>query len=453
VARHFSNEPDAKLLSRLPTEEAAALGVAGTIAMLVLALWFIPSLDRFAPAIWSKMTANTATALLLCACSLALARRQNGLMRRRLGAALAAFVLLFGGLTLLEYAAHISLGFETLLPHYPSGPYPGRPAPQTALAFTLLGICGLTLRQAKNRWSRLADAAAVALLTLNFIALGGELFGAVDVIGINHRTIMSPQTLVSFICLGTVIVLRRAEQGKLLAVLVNIGIGSRMVRLILPFAVCLPFALLAAESYLFKSGLTNEIYAQALVAAAAATLALCFVGWSGSRINGLERELRDLSLTDELTGVLNRRGFYFLGQQAALEAQRTGAKLGVFFFDLDGLKRVNDRLGHEAGSNLIKAFAGVLIGTFRRSDIIGRMGGDEFAVFTVRDEAMWIKSVQTRLDLLTAAHNAQADKAFWVSFSTGYAELDDGHNETLDTLLMRADALMYQDKARRKLAA
>jgi diguanylate cyclase (GGDEF)-like protein len=453
MARNFSNEPDANVIARLPNEELAGLLVVTAIASAILALWFIPALDKFAPGIWSEMTANTATMLLVSAASLGLARQQSSNLRRRLALALAALVLLFGVAVLTEYAFHISLGFDRLLPYDPHRHYPGRPLPEAGLWFLLLGVCLLTLRQAKNIWSRVADVSTLSLHALNFVVLGGDLFSAIDTHGIDRHGIISPQTLLAFFSFGTVIVLRRAEQGELFAVMVNVGIGSRMVRLIAPFAVLVPFALLAVETYLFKSGLTSETYAQAIVAASAATLALCFVAWSGSRINALERDLRDLSLTDELTDVYNRRGFYFLGQQAIREAQRAGTPVSLFFFDLDGLKRVNDLLGHETGSEMIRAFSDVLRGTFRKSDIIGRVGGDEFAVITIRDEAMWLRSVQSRLESLTDAHNADALKAYKLRFSSGYAELEPGQVDTLDSLVTRADGLMYEDKAKRKLAA
>ena len=163
----------------------------------------------------------------------------------------------------------------------------------------------------------------------------------------------------------------------------------------------MPFILLGAESYLITTKTMDVVYAQSVTAAVTAVLMLRLLTWTGWRINALERDLRDMSLTDELTGVFNRRGFYFLGQQAIREAQRAHSGLSLFFFDLDGLKHVNDLLGHEAGSEMIKAFAGVLAGTFRKSDIIGRVGGDEFAVITIRDDARWIDTIASRLDQLT----------------------------------------------------
>jgi diguanylate cyclase (GGDEF)-like protein len=237
-------------------------------------------------------------------------------------------------------------------------------------------------------------------------------------------------------------------RGKLrwLAIFSDIGIGGKMLRRSMGPATVLPFALFAAAAILVHAGL-REIDAAALTASFAATLIFGLSVRTGWRLLAVERELRDLSLTDELTGIHNRRGFYFLGQQAVRDAQRSATGLTLFFFDLDGLKQVNDRLGHEAGSEMIRAFAAILSSTFRKSDIVGRLGGDEFAVITIRDDGMSLETVYARLDQLTQAHNFANDGAYRLSFSSGHAELNPG--ETLDSLVTRADGLMYRAKARK----
>lgn len=449
MARSFSNEPDPRLLDALQPLEFGALGIAGAIAVCILALWFLPWADHTQPHLWSKMSAWSAAGMLVSVLSLALSARPASLRRRRTGLALGVLVLLVSGLFLLEYAADISFGLDGLLPYQPGTPYPGRPILQTSFAFALTGLCVVTLQYGKNVWSRIADLMALALLALNFVMLGVEFFGPLNHLSIYSRVIMAPQTLLGFYGLSMVITMRRAEQGDMLAVLVNFGIGSRIVRLAVPFALLAPFALLTAASWLVLSGVADVVRAESLTAAAFAILGLCLLTSMGWWINRLERDLRDLSLTDELTGVYNRRGFYFLGQQAMREAQRADAGLSLFFFDLDGLKNINDRLGHDVGSEMITAFARLLDAAFRKSDIIGRVGGDEFAVLTVRDHPMWIESVRARLDALTKAHNG-GGKPYALRFSTGYAEFIRGETDTLDSLISHADGLMYQDKASRK---
>jgi diguanylate cyclase (GGDEF)-like protein len=452
MARHFSNEPSGRVLAVMKPMAATTLGLAAAIGAVVLALWFTPVFTLLPP-VWSKMTANSATAMILSAFCLTCSFRKRPEHWRIAGIAAAVLVLLLGTLTLAEYLVHIQLGIDRILPNNPHIAYPGRPSPQTAFGFTMLGITMLTLRQTKNLWSRLCDLTALASVALNLVMLGGHVYGSVDTGNLGDANLMAPQTLLAFFCLSTAVVTLRAEQGDWFAVLVNRGIGSRIVRAIMPFAILVPFLFLSAETFFRENGTFSAPYAEALASAAASILTLCVVTWMGWRINSLERDLRDQSLTDELTGTYNRRGFYFLGFQAVREAERARNGLAVFFFDLDGLKRVNDVHGHEIGSEMIKAFAGILNTTFRKSDIVGRVGGDEFAVITIRDGSMWIDGVYARLNQLANAHNNTNGQIYRLSFSIGHAELALGKHETLEDIITRADTMMYADKAAKKLAA
>ena len=452
MARHFSNEPSGRVLAVMKPMAATTLGLAAAIGAVVLALWFTPVFTLLPP-VWSKMTANSATAMILSAFCLTCSFRKRPEHWRIAGIAAAVLVLLLGTLTLAEYLVHIQLGIDRILPNNPHIAYPGRPSPQTAFGFTMLGITMLTLRQTKNLWSRLCDLTALASVALNLVMLGGHVYGSVDTGNLGDANLMAPQTLLAFFCLSTAVVTLRAEQGDWFAVLVNRGIGSRIVRAIMPFAILVPFLFLSAETFFRENGTFSAPYAEALASAAASILTLCVVTWMGWRSNSLERDLRDQSLTDELTGTYNRRGFYFLGFQAVREAERARNGLAVFFFDLDGLKRVNDVHGHEIGSEMIKAFAGILNTTFRKSDIVGRVGGDEFAVITIRDGSMWIDGVYARLNQLANAHNNTNGQIYRLSFSIGHAELALGKHETLEDIITRADTMMYADKAAKKLAA
>jgi len=93
-------------------------------------------------------------------------------------------------------------------------------------------------------------------------------------------------------------------------------------------------------------------------------------------------KLNNLSQTDELTGLYNRRGFISLTRSSLELAQRMGKSGLLFFIDMDGLKVINDSYGHEEGDIAIKEIANILRSAFRKSDIVARLGGDEFTVFT-----------------------------------------------------------------------
>lgn len=158
-------------------------------------------------------------------------------------------------------------------------------------------------------------------------------------------------------------------------------------------------------------------------------------------------EIRQLSLTDELTGLHNRRGFSLLAGQLLRSSRRSDQNSWVLFADVDGLKKVNDQLGHEAGDRLLCAAARALRDTFREQDIVGRLGGDEFAVFGVSEGGNL--DAAARLQETIERVNAYRGTAPELSMSCGVAE---GRSaRTLDALLGAADSAMYSIKRGRKL--
>jgi len=160
-------------------------------------------------------------------------------------------------------------------------------------------------------------------------------------------------------------------------------------------------------------------------------------------------EMEQLALTDELTGLRNRRGFLVLADQALRMARRTRSKCALVFVDLDGLKRVNDTRGHAAGDALIADAARVLGSVFRESDVVGRVGGDEFAVFALLDEHDGASAVSGRLQAEIDRFNAQIVPTLRVAMSVGIEEINCAADTPLDVLLSRADRAMYERKRRR----
>lgn len=163
------------------------------------------------------------------------------------------------------------------------------------------------------------------------------------------------------------------------------------------------------------------------------------------------RELRDLSLTDELTGLHNRRGFIVLAEQQLKTAARRGRQpLLLLYADVDGLKEVNDTCGHTAGDDLIREAAAVLSRCFRDMDIVARMGGDEFAVLQIDATPEAAGTIVTRVRDAVAASNANSAHAWEVSLSLGVAAFDPAAPCTLDHLLHTADQRMYAAKRKSK---
>ncbi len=161
-----------------------------------------------------------------------------------------------------------------------------------------------------------------------------------------------------------------------------------------------------------------------------------------------EQTLHSLSTTDELTGLLNRRGFFSLAQQQVKLANRTKRKLLLLYVDLDGLKTINDTLGHPEGDQAIAETAMILREIFRESDIIGRLGGDEFAVLALDQPAIGDESsvILRRLDELVKTRNAAPERRYALSLSAGVNAYDPEHPCTLDELISRADSIMYAKK-------
>ncbi len=165
----------------------------------------------------------------------------------------------------------------------------------------------------------------------------------------------------------------------------------------------------------------------------------------------LEETLQSISITDELTGLLNRRGFFALAQQQMKIANRARRGLLLFYGDLDGLKSINDTLGHRVGDQALVEAAALLREVFRESDIIARLGGDEFAVLMMEESgAPDDVAIRDRLDRAVRARNAQVARTYQLSLSTGIHRYDPENPVSLDRLISIADGLMYEEKKTRK---
>jgi diguanylate cyclase (GGDEF)-like protein len=158
-----------------------------------------------------------------------------------------------------------------------------------------------------------------------------------------------------------------------------------------------------------------------------------------------EETLLVLSLTDDLTGLYNRRRFFVLTEQYLKVAVRTKKRLLLLFIDMDDLKWINDHYGHNEGDQALVEFAKILKQTFRESDIIARIGGDEFVVlFASMDENS--ERLLTRLHENLKDYNDRRSKRYPLSISVGNAEFDPDSPVSIDELLSKADASMYAQK-------
>lgn len=171
-----------------------------------------------------------------------------------------------------------------------------------------------------------------------------------------------------------------------------------------------------------------------------------------TELENANERLRNLSLTDGITGLNNRRGFMILATGLLKFARRVGYSLSLLYIDLDSLKHTNDTLGHTAGDALIVRFANILTGTFRDSDIIGRMGGDEFVVLMADATESDVESMRAHLQKNVDAHNLQTDRPA-IAFSMGVIRVFPDADLTMEELLSQADRAMYEHKMRRRRTA
>jgi diguanylate cyclase (GGDEF)-like protein len=161
----------------------------------------------------------------------------------------------------------------------------------------------------------------------------------------------------------------------------------------------------------------------------------------------LDDALQQQALTDELTGLYNRRGFLALAAQQLKIASRSARQVMLVFADVNGLKSVNDALGHEAGDRLLVAAAGALRGTFRDSDIVARLGGDEFAALLVDPESSAQRIIERRIHAAVRGYNRLAEPASALTLSLGVCVWNPEVHRSLADLLAEADRKMYQAKA------
>jgi diguanylate cyclase (GGDEF)-like protein len=161
----------------------------------------------------------------------------------------------------------------------------------------------------------------------------------------------------------------------------------------------------------------------------------------------LDRELRYLALTDDLTCLFNRRGFFAAATQQLKLAQRNGQSLLLLFCDVDNLKKVNDTYGHHEGDLALIRTADALEQSFRGSDILSRLGGDEFVVLASETSNQTQEIILRRLEKNLKKSSA-VEPRYGLSLCVGVARFDPKRAVTLGELMVQADKAMYEKKQR-----
>ena len=152
------------------------------------------------------------------------------------------------------------------------------------------------------------------------------------------------------------------------------------------------------------------------------------------------------SVSDQLTGVFNRRGFLIESQKILEKYKNKDSTGAVIFADVDDLKIINDSFGHDDGDFVIKKAASILKDNLRISDIVGRIGGDEFVAFIVDIDSSQVNSICERIKKYAQNFNKRSNKPYNIYISMGVYCFNCMDNETIDQLMTNADRRLYENK-------
>ena len=177
---------------------------------------------------------------------------------------------------------------------------------------------------------------------------------------------------------------------------------------------------------------------------------MMILGYSYIKNYKLREKLRVMSITDELTGLYNRRGFFALAEQQLKIGKRLNREALLLAADMDNLKDINDTLGHKKGDLALIAMSDIFKKTFREADIIARIGGDEFAVITVETHETGIEKLTMRLQENIKEYNSGDRVDFKLSISLGLTRFNPENPFSIDELLSQADKQMYERKRHKK---
>lgn len=487
-----------KRLRQFKTYARLAAVTVTTIGLVVLVGWLldVPALKAGLPG-WTSMMVNTACTFTVLGMGLWCATFRASLaasLIRRLGAIMATMV---GGLTLVEYVMSVDLAIDLLLPfelqHTQSILFPGRMAPATALCFLLSGF-GLLLLEGRPLLTQIFASSALFISLMAFV---GYLFDVSALYSVGLYSSMAIHTAIALILFNTGL-LGIQERSEFVELLISDTAGGEVARSLLA---SIPVVILSIGGALLvgeKLGYYDRRFSLALMATLSIATLVAVILRTARRLRQLDKsreraqaelaalnaslelrvfertsaleavnsklmdeisqrqkvedDVRRLSLTDELTGLHNRRSFFLLADQLMRSARRNDQSCLLFFVDLDGLKKLNDSHGHEAGDLAIVASAQVLKAAFRGSDIVARIGGDEFVILAA-DAGESSDALSARVQALVDEFNGSERCRYPIGLSIGAVHCSPKELKPLGELLASADAAMYANKQRRRQQA
>lgn len=443
-------EPDPALLAKLGVLQQTSLLAVALIALTIFAGWLFPPFAAYLPAVATRMSTPMALTVLLCALSLAISEPGNHLSLPRASRYIAAQAGALAILILLESTFRLFPAVDSLLEADRAPGNTGGLPVHSPAAFVLLSLSMMLVSSTGAFLRRIADGLVPLMCLMTLVLLSENLFGAIGLLRLSADNMISPLLLACLVLLTWVVAMRQAEHG-VWSIFVGAGIGSRIARGFAPVLLVIPFLIEVARTRIVLKDLVPEQYGAAILTSLAAGLSMVLLLVLVWRINSMEKEIHDLTLRDELTGLYNMRGFYLLGEQTLRLAQRAELPFSVMFIDLDGLKKINDDLGHNTGSSYLAETGELVLACFRETDVKGRFGGDEFVV-AGQFSMVGIELAAARLKAAAEERNARTTRKYPLSLSVGWVTLDHPSVESLKELVRRADEAMYRDKRSKKVA-
>ena len=442
------NEPDAALLDLLDLFERICLNAVGVVALLSASGWLFVAFGRLLQSSGDLMNPLDALCALAAAIGFQLSAPDRGPRSRRIGFFFACLVTLLGASSYLARFVQLSTGLHALGTANSTQFLALSISVFVALAFMLLGAAMAIIRFHSRIASLVADIFLSLLCFLALVLIFGNLFRFIDGPRQLSSYTIAPETLFCIALLSLIAVLRHV-QSSIFAVFLGRGIAGRIARIAAPILIFLPFIREGLRIFFFRTSRIPQSFFSAILATVASLLSICLLLYIARRISSMESQIHALSLSDELTGLSNLRGFRLLAEQALRMARRSKVPFSLLFIDLDNLKEINDSYGHSVGSNILADTGQILIATFRESDVLGRVGGDEFAVAGQFSQAAIAVAIH-RLREVVAHRNARTGQEPFLSLSLGHITTEPHTEESLDEILEMADLAMYEEKRQKK---
>jgi diguanylate cyclase (GGDEF)-like protein len=437
-----SGEPDQKLAHSAFFLEQVSLLLVIQFALVNLLSDVFSRFNHLLPKALLGASVGSAFAVICSALALAFAESKRSSRLQLLGKALAGLTTVFAAMSLC--AAHFASlgGLRSLIR---CDQVPSEIA--VAMCLLLLGVGILLVQSDSSFRTHLADAATSCLGFLLLILSSECLFAFANVPGASTTGLPPLSFLVCFGLLTLVVIIRRARHGVFSVFLGN-GIGGRIARILAPIIVLINLGREVGRAQIIDAKLFPRRYATATLASIAILVGFSLLVLLCRLINGMQAEIENLSLRDELTGLYSYRGFNLFAEQAFRLARRAEQAFGVLFIDMDNLKKINDEFGHSEGSACLVEIAKLLTATFRETDVIGRLGGDEFVVAGQLDASAMSQAIERLRS--EACVSRMPGVHVSLSLSMGYSLSEGRSDETIKSILSRADKAMYKEKRSKK---